>query len=245
MPLLPTFHFDRHAAGRLLASDDTKATVLLVIALAAYGPTDVMGDAETGEEPVDSIELWTRFEEDFHIKIPEKSECRLLALIEAMSSESYFDDPNVFASISNALTTGDIGDALEGVLNDLTVPEVLWGVFEVELNRGDGQEFGHAVVALMNAVSSDEKEDPGEGRDELPKQESQMYFGRFVNEQVEDLERQLRELGVPDKDIHEMIRKNPFRHVEHAIRDLIDEHANNQTTGQQEPDLAGAESLPG
>jgi hypothetical protein len=109
-----------------------------------------------------------------------------------------------------------------------------------------GKEPLHVpVVALMNAVSSDEKEDPGEGRDELPKQESQMYFGRFVNEQVEDLERQLRELGVPDKDIHEMIRKNPFRHVEHAIRDLIDEHANNQTTGQQEPDLAGAESLPG
>jgi hypothetical protein len=180
--MLPTFHFKKEIARKLLEGEDTFATVLHVILLAAYGP-DLY--------EADPLEIYARVKEDFGAVIPEEGENRLNALLMALQTDAFYQSAQAFESISSALHSGDIGDEAEGVFDGITLPEVLWGLYEVKLNREDEDPLSPEVEALIARTIADECSEQG-----------LEYVEQHLEAMKVDLHTQLAELGVPGEDLH-------------------------------------------
>jgi hypothetical protein len=201
--MLDTFPFDKRLAADLLADTETTATVLHMIILAAYGD-EVYGSLENGIEPADPVELWLRIKEDFSVNVPESNENKVNALMLALSTEAFYDDPLAFISISNALYSGDLGDLVNGALEDLTMPEMLWGIYEVELNRGDSEGFAIPIDRLIDEIIKNEAED----NEELEETEVVPYYEKFVAEMRDDMLVQMRMLGVDEMVIKKILKED-------------------------------------
>lgn len=201
--MLDTFPFDKRLAADLLADTETTATVLHMIILAAYGD-EVYGSLEYGIEPADPVELWLRIKEDFSVNVPESNENKVNALMLALSTEAFYDDPLAFISISNALYSGDLGDLVNGALEDLTMPEMLWGIYEVELNRGDSEGFAIPIDRLIDEIIKNEAED----NEELEETEVVPYYEKFVAEMRDDMLVQMRMLGVDEMVIKKILKED-------------------------------------
>lgn len=186
------FPFDYEAARELLVDPDTFATTLHVILAGAYGE-----DLYDPEGPYsDTLVLWTDVREDFGIYLHEDGENRMNALLTVLTGEEFFQQIPAFLSISLALATGDLGGFERGIMEEPEFPVVLWGIYEVSLNRNMAVEepvslsdFSPAVQDLIIRISSEEAdESPTEGLS---------YADRFVNETKQELLQQLTSLGVP------------------------------------------------
>lgn len=193
--------FDRRTAGDILSDPDSVATVLHMILLAAYGD-ELHGNPEAGIEPMDPVECWLRVKEDFHADVPEENENKINALMFAVSTDAFYEDPLAFNSICNALYSGDLGDLVTGAIEDLTVPEMLWGIYEVELNRGDSQDFAPAIDAFIEETILQE----AESNEELEETEVVPYYERFVQDMRDDMLIQMKLLGIDDKIIAMMLK---------------------------------------
>ena len=201
--MLDTFPFEKRLAADLLADTETTATVLHMIILAAYG-AEVYGSIEHGIEQAEPVELWMRIKEDFSVNIPESNENKVNALMLALSTEAFYDDPLAFISICNALYSGDLGDLVDGALEDLTMPEMLWGIYEVELNRGDSEGFALPIDRLIDEIIRNEAED----NEDLEKAEVVPYYEKFVAEMRDDMLVQMRMLGVDESVIKKIIKED-------------------------------------
>lgn len=201
--MLDTFPFDKRLAADLLADTETTATVLHMIILAAYGD-EVYGSIEHGIEAADPVELWLGLKEDFSVTIPESNENKVNALMMALSSEAFYDDPLVFISVCNALYSGDLGDLVNGALEDLTMSEMLWGIYEVELNRGDSEGFVPAIDRLIDEIIKNEAED----NEDLEEAEVVPYYERFVGEMRDDMLIQMRILGVDESVLKKILKED-------------------------------------
>jgi hypothetical protein len=173
----PGFPYDVAACSELLDSPSTLATTLHAIALTAYGEQIYEADP---------VELYALLEEDFNCKLPVESENRINAIMLALTTDAFYHDVEIFESISDALYSGDIGDSVDGLFEQLTMPEMLWALFEVELNRGQSNEFSAAVGKLIAEVSSREYSDNGF-----------QYADDNLEEMKVDLHAQLKKIGVP------------------------------------------------
>jgi hypothetical protein len=182
LSILSKEHLDPKAVSRLLADDGTLATPLQVIALTVYGP-------EIYE--VDPMEIVLRLEEDFHVKLTETIENKLKSILLATSTDIFYEDPQAFTSICNTLINGDPG--LDN-FDPLTIPEVLWGIYEVELNHGP-HEVHPGVQSLIGSVLEEEMTDSEGGPVES---DPYQYAWDFMNELHSRLRRQLGDLGVPE-----------------------------------------------
>ncbi len=198
-----TFPFDKRLAADLLADTETTATVLHMIVLAAYGD-EVYGSIENGIEQAEPVELWMRIKEDFSVNIPESNENKVNALMLALSTDAFYDDPLAFISICNALYSGDLGDLVDGALEDLTMPEMLWGIYEVELNRGDSEGFALPIDRLIDEIIRNEAED----NEELEEAEVVPYYEKFVAEMRDDMLVQMRMLGVDESVIKKILKED-------------------------------------
>jgi len=150
----------------------TLATTLHSILIVTYGP-DIY--------EVDATELFLRLEEDFGAQPSEEVENRIQAIILAVSTDSFYNDPDAFTAICESLCNGDPG--LEG-LEALTLAEVVWGVYEVELNH-EGATMSPQVHKLVQQAIDSEAEEAGDYQ----------YMMNFLHEQRERLEHQLRKVG--------------------------------------------------
>jgi hypothetical protein len=174
-------HLKPETVSRMLADDGTLATCLQIIALAMYGD-DIY--------KVDPMEIVMRLEEDFLTRLTEDNENKLKAIVLATCTDVFYEDPEAFRGIGNTLLVGDPG---LNQLDPLTIPEVLWALYEVELNHGP-REFLAGVQAVVDRVLESEMTDPeGDPVQEDPFQ----YAWDFVHEMHKRLSHQLTELGVP------------------------------------------------
>lgn len=194
------FPFDRRLAADILGDPDTCATVLHLILLAAYGD-ELYGDPAADIPPMESVEYWIRVKEDFHVTVPESNENKINALVLALSTDAFYDDPLAFISICSALHSGDLGDLVDGVMEDLTIPEMLWGIYEVELNRGSSTDFVPAIDKVIEETINEEAEDT---EDKDP-EDVISYYERFVQEMRDDMLIQMKTLGVSDKIIADIL----------------------------------------
>lgn len=201
--MLDTFPFDKRLAADFLADTETTATVIHMIILAAYGD-EVYGSLEQNIEPADPVELWLRIKEDFSVNVPESNENKVNALMLALSTDAFYEDPLAFISIGNALYSGDLGDLVNGALEDLTMPEMLWSIYEVELNRGDSEGFSISIDRLIDEIIRNEAED----NEELEEAEVVPYYEKFVSEMRDDMLVQMRMLGVDESVIKKILKED-------------------------------------
>jgi hypothetical protein len=190
----PAFQFDVREAAALIRDPETRALTLMTILLAAY-------DAEALFDPdLDSIELYLQMEEDFRAQITEEGENRIQAAMLAMSTDAFYTDPLVTRSVAMALYEGDLGDMVNGVLEPVEYPEILWAVYEVGLLRDDDESFAPSVQSWIDRLAADTAEDLDgmEGEQVLP------YYARLLQEDREILKEQLRKLGVDERLLQEM-----------------------------------------
>ena len=160
-----------------LTDPETLGTVLHAIILKTYGE-------EVNE--IDPVELFLRLEEDFGAQPCIEAENRIQAILLATTTDSFYQVPDAFTSICDTLVNGDPG--MEQ-LEPLTLAEVIWGVYEVELNH-PGAEMSKQVHALVQEVTNEEAEEAGD----------YAYIFQFLQEQRDKLKHQLEKVGF--KDIH-------------------------------------------
>lgn len=177
----------REKARELLDNPNTKATTIHSILLSAYGQ-DLYDE--------DILEIYARIQNDFRVGLSEENENRINALLLALSTNLFYEDEEAFVSVTNALLYGDIGDLIDGVLDETEVLEVLWASFEVGLNRDDDVEFSPQVQRLIDAVVSEEAEDL-----DVSEVEVFPYYDKFMFEQKNELANELLSLGVPHKEL--------------------------------------------
>lgn len=169
----------------MLADDGTMATCLQIIALAAYGEEIYR---------VDPMEIVMRLEEDFHTRLTDDNENKLKAILIATCTDVFYEDPEAFRGIGNTLLVGDPG---LNQLDPLTIPELLWALYEVELNHGP-REVLPGVQALIDQILEGEMTDPeGDPVQEDPYQ----YAWDFAKAMHKRLAHQLTDLGVPGGDL--------------------------------------------
>ena len=186
------YPLDREQSSRLLAEPDTSATALHMILLGAYGP-ELYG--EEGEPQMDPVELWVRVREDFSVTVPEENENRINALMLAVSTDNFYSDPVTFSAVCLGIHDGDLADMVAGVMEELTLPEMLWGIFEVALNRDDDMEFQAPVWRIIERETRESvEEEAGEFS----------YFERGLISGKTQIIRELRLLKAPDEVINQV-----------------------------------------
>ena len=175
------------AIVKLLADDATFGTVAHIIASLKYG--DMLYD-------MDTLELFAEMEDDFRVEMSDKVQQKLQAIILATSTDAFFEDPEAFRAIANTLIDGDPGFL---VFDNLSVPEILWALYEVRLNH-PGTEFSPAIRKLIDSEVEDEGLDLEdlEDMDKLPAVEAVM--GTLRDEFIE----QLSSLGLPVEHVPEL-----------------------------------------
>lgn len=188
MPFQRQLPFSVDAAAELLREPSTLGIPLLTIAMTAYGD-EIFGNPETGIEPMDPIELYTRLEEDFRAELPDTAEARLQAIITAVATDGFYEDPLIFTSIALALTNGNIGTLPDGILEEITLPEAVWAVYEVALVRDDDIKLGPLILQAIDEIIGEAADDFEDGGEE-PSHE------HFVRNMKMDLIGQMTKLGI-------------------------------------------------
>jgi len=187
----PNYPYDMEVSREILRDPSASATAKLIIAMAAY-PDEVFGNPEKGIPPLDPIELWMVLEEDFGVSLPEQTENKINALVTALSTDAFYDRIEPFAAICSALYVGDMDDIIDQSFHELTLPELLWGIFEVELGREGSTDFSPGIENFILSRVHSEAEELQEGN---PNQLIS-YNERFVVNMQNDLVDELTRLGV-------------------------------------------------
>lgn len=185
-PHKPPIQLDIGKARVALGEPDTPALVLLTIAMWAFGDA-VLGDPETGVEPMDPSELWAGLNEIFGTWVSEEGENKLNAMTLALQGDLFYRDVEVFQAVATALFDGDLGDLMTVGFEDLTATEIMWAVLEVELAREDEDgppEFSSGVMDYISRALAQEQEDQEANSAEV----KQAYLMMLD---------QLRDIGVP------------------------------------------------
>lgn len=189
----PDFPLDHAACGELLANPDTTATALHTILLTAYG--DDLYGADGGGQ-IDPVLLWTLLREDFSVTVPEENENRINALMLGVGTDAFYQDLRAFRAICMALYDGDMGDLVSGMLEQVTLSEILWGVFEVALNRDDNMELEPRILQVVRDTMARERED---GDFEFT------YFVRALIAGKTQIVRELTAIGCPEAVLRQVV----------------------------------------
>lgn len=192
--MIPDFPYNVEAAREILRDPSASATAKHAIVLAAY-PKELYGSEEDDIPPLDPIEIWMNIEEDFRVTIPEQTENKINALMAALSTDAFYERVEPFAAICSALYVGDMDDIIDQSFHELTLPEMLWGIFEVEINREGVTDFSPGIEQFILRQVHEEAEEQQLGN---PNQLIS-YNERFVNKLKRDMLQDLRSLGVDEQ----------------------------------------------
>lgn len=181
---------DKSDIASLLANPDTMGTVIFALVLKFYGE-DIFEE--------DVLEIYARLHDDFGVWLTEEGENRLNAMMLAVSTDAFFEEPEAFKAVVSSLSEGDIPDLLSVTFSDITLPEVMWAIFEVSLCRGDHDlddgkpldvGLSPAVMRFVDELMATEADDG-----EIPSYEE------YLEEQKHTLVRQLKEAGFDPGDL--------------------------------------------
>jgi len=156
----------------------TYATVLHVILLVKYGE-DIY--------EVDPLELYARIKDDFGVTLPEANEQRIQAILLSTSTDAFYEDIRVFTATCNTLLAGDPG--FES-MDDLSVAEIFWALFEVELNHGEEEPCPEIQAMIAHEVREEAEDSSGLERPN--------YVLGELAEHRKNLRNQLIKIGIKD-----------------------------------------------
>lgn len=178
---------NKQGVFEILQDPDTYATVLLCICLINYGD-------ETFK--VEPIVLFQWLKEDFGTELHEDNENKLQALLVALTTDFFFTDLDVFQNICKTLSSGDPEITDTNFMSDpVTIPEVMWGIYEVSLNSEDtiidNMPFSKQIDAFIdNTLDNDVDE---QDDDTISPQTN-----NIVADNVSQLKEQLSKIGISD-----------------------------------------------
>lgn len=162
-------------------------------------------DELVDEEP---LELVLRLQEEFNVRLHEDCVQRLQAILTAVYTDAFIEDPAGFVAICSALAEGDPNLAGE---ETVTAPELYWAVWEVSANAAP-RDFGKAVVPVIQDVLDNEAEEIDTDREELG-------LLKYLFEKHNDLREQLvTALGLTPEDVPAFDLSNR----QDTVIDLID-----------------------
>jgi hypothetical protein len=172
-----------HIRSILESKDSTVTAIALVIQL-------LIGPAAWEMEP---IEVMLQLEAESSYTLSSETVQRIEAFYALAETPAFFDDPNAFVGICNTLASGSpVDDIEEGLTVDsVSVPEMLWAIYEVSLHYDDMPSFSPAVMRMIQEVTASEAEDP----------DNPGYADRLFMERLELLRRELTMLEVPAETI--------------------------------------------
>lgn len=175
---MSTKKIEKKEAFKALSDDATFGTTAHVIALATFG-----------EEvyTMDPLELFMNLEETYKMELSDEVAEKLQALLLATTTDAFYEDATAFRAICNTLVEGDPGfDSFD----NLTVPEIMWAIYEVELNHPGG-EFSKQVQEIIEKEMEEEVED----LDELDEAIKVPYYHRALRQLRDELAEQLELVG--------------------------------------------------
>lgn len=175
---------DRKEVYRLLSDSATYGIVALAITITAY-PEDWYD--------IDSLELFARFQEDFGVEIDPDVENKLMALIVSVTTPYFYHDAQFFESVCRTLVNGDPG---LNEIEELTIIEVLWGVYEVSL-AGEEIDFSPTIERYMERVIASDVED----MEEMTPEEQQSVYIKDLLVMTIELSDQLKKVGFEPGDL--------------------------------------------
>jgi hypothetical protein len=168
------------AARALLDDPDARATALHGLLLVAFGE-QLYGSEEL--DPMDSLEIFAGLEERFNVSLTEEVENKIQALLLAMSTDGFYEDPNVFIAVAESLLDGDLGDLPTGGSSGLSQMEILWAIYEVAVNRDDNvPDFSPAVQEMIDRLVVDEAQEDNDP--DIPIDIHEMLFLRELRDNV-------------------------------------------------------------
>jgi len=175
---MATKTIDRKEAFKALSDDATFGTTAHVIALATFGDEIYQ---------MDPLELFMNLEDYYKMEMSNEVAEKLQAILLATTTDAFYEDPVAFRAICNTLIEGDPG--FDG-FDKLTVPEILWSIYEVELNH-PGMDFARSIKLMIEKELEEEVED----LDELDEAIQVPYYQRAIRELKDDLDNQLVSVG--------------------------------------------------
>lgn len=139
---------DPKAVFTALQDPETFATTLLAICLIMYGDETFKIE--------DPLVLFKFLEDDFHTELNENCENRLQAILVALKTDYFWNDLDVFQSVCKTLFSGDPDVFGNLGYDDTTVPEILWGMYEVALvsdkNVVETVDYAPAIQIFIDAL---------------------------------------------------------------------------------------------
>lgn len=144
----------------VLGDPDTQGLILFTIILQEFGD-GVMGDDETGVEPMDPAEMWAGLHARFGTWMTEEGENRVNAIITGLQDGRFWRDLETFMAVSTALFDGDLGDMIDVGFEDLSATEVMWAILEMSLvwNADETPEFSLSIKEYVDQILLHEQED--------------------------------------------------------------------------------------
>jgi len=169
---------DKKEVFKALSDDATFGTTAHVIAIATFGEEVYQ---------MDPLELFMNLEDEYKMEISDEVCEKLQAILLATTTDAFYEDATAFRAIANTLIEGNPG--FEG-FDNLTVPEILWSIYEVELNH-EPIEFSASVNKLIATELEEEVED----MDEISEAMEVPYYQRAVRDLRGELAEQLVAIG--------------------------------------------------
>lgn len=179
---------NKQQVATAFVNPDTCATVLHVLALMHYGEEIYQHDP---------VEIVLRIEEDFRCRMPESNENKLKAILLLTATDAFYERADVFSTICNTLSEGDPEIELD---DDLTLPEMLWGMFEADLNHGQ-QVYSKAVQVRIHKEVQEAMDEAPDGNSAPDPYGSAFHY---VLDRRDELVKQMDALGLPVEDIPEV-----------------------------------------
>lgn len=181
--------FPVDAVAKALNDSATFATILHLVFLTTYGE-------EVYE--LDPLELYARIQSDYGAIMPEELENKWNAIHLAVTTDGFYSDPEAFTAICNSLYEGE-AISMDGLDNDLSLPEILWAVYETGLNVDTPPDFTPAVDAVIALHLDDEAPDIQVATNLPP------YYEAFIDDMKVDLQTQLLQLGMDPLEVQRFV----------------------------------------
>ena len=173
-------------AADLLRSDTTYGIVILAILLAEYG-YDIL--------TYDVLEIYQKIKEDFDAIVAEEGENRLNAILLTTVTDGFYTNPDIFNAVCTSLYDGDLGDLVDGIMEPVTVPELLWSYYEV------GLLYDTPQLLSMGVANNTKKILRQDGLSSLA--EAKTKYTEFLKECKDDLKYQIHSIGMNIQDLEE------------------------------------------
>ena len=182
----------RRQAANLLRDRGTFGSVVLAILLMEYG-TEVFTK--------DALEIYEDVKQDFDAVMPEELENKFNGLSLCITTDGFFTNPDIFVAACVSLLDGDLGDLVNGVMEDISVPGMLWAAYEVALFYDKVPPTSETIKQLITKIVQQEAEDI----DGLEADTVLPYYSRHILDEKEELRLQLRSIGLSKEDLDDFI----------------------------------------